>query len=89
MVTAITKACRFSETKIMYALTKPICETVMEERMAKRIHGPYRAPPMSPKLPDTTNLVLTRSKNEYREMRAINVKTELENNIPPLKNLSG
>lgn len=39
--------CRFSATKIMYAPTKPICETTMEPKMRLRIHGPYRAPPIS------------------------------------------
>ena len=39
-VIALTKAERFSETKMMYALTKPSCEMVIEVKMAKRIHGP-------------------------------------------------
>ena len=64
LVIANTKAWRFSETKMMYALTKPIWETTMDERIAKRIQGPYRAPPMSPKLPETTNLVFTSRRNE-------------------------
>ena len=42
---------------------------------------------LPPKLPETTNLVLTRSRKEYREMSAMNVKMALENNIPPLKKL--
>jgi hypothetical protein len=40
-----------------------------------------------PKLPETTNLVLTRSKKEYREMRAIPEIIREENKRPPLKNL--
>ena len=40
-----------------------------------------------PKLPETTNLVLTSNKNEYSEMSAIKMRTPLENKIPPLKNL--
>ena len=43
-----------------------------------------RAPP---KLPDTTNLVLTKRRNEYNEINAMNVRTKLENKMPPLKNL--
>ncbi len=42
---------------------------------------------MSPKLPETTNLVLTRSKKEYNEISAMKISTPLENKIPPLKNL--
>jgi hypothetical protein len=37
-----------------------------------------------PKLPETTNLVFTNSKNEYREMAAMNTKVMAENNMPPL-----
>src|SRR6266851_3367143 len=40
-----------------------------------------------PKLPDTTNLVFTRSKNEYREMRAMAEIVREENRRPPLKKL--
>jgi hypothetical protein len=41
-----------------------------------------------PKLPDTTNLVFTRSKNEYKEMRAIAASVKVENKRPPLKKLT-
>jgi hypothetical protein len=41
-----------------------------------------------PKLPDTTNLVFTRSKNEYKEMRAIAARVKVENKRPPLKKLT-
>jgi len=41
-----------------------------------------------PKLPDTTNLVFTRSKNEYREMRAMAESVIEENKRPPLKKLT-
>jgi len=41
-----------------------------------------------PKLPDTTNLVFTRSKNEYKEMRAIAASVRVENKRPPLKKLT-
>lgn len=44
----------------------------------------YDAPP---KLPETTNFVLTSSRNEYSDIKAMNVKTALENSMPPLKNL--
>jgi len=40
-----------------------------------------------PKLPETTNLVLTKSKNEYNEMRQMNVNVTIENKRPPLKKL--
>jgi hypothetical protein len=40
-----------------------------------------------PKLPETTNLVLTKSKNEYNEMRQMNVNVIIENKRPPLKKL--
>jgi hypothetical protein len=40
-----------------------------------------------PKLPETTNLVLTRSKKEYREMSAMPEIIREENKRPPLKNL--
>jgi hypothetical protein len=40
-----------------------------------------------PKLPETTNLVLTRSKKEYRETRAMPEIIREENKRPPLKNL--
>jgi hypothetical protein len=40
-----------------------------------------------PKLPETTNLVLTRSKNEYNEMKQMNVNVSIENRRPPLKKL--
>ena len=63
-VMAVTNADRFSETKMMYALTKPIWETTMDVRMARRIQEPYSLPPMSPKLPETTNLVFTRRRKE-------------------------
>ena len=39
-VMAVTNADRFSETKMMYALTKPIWETTMDVRMARRIQEP-------------------------------------------------
>ena len=42
-----------------------------------------------PKLPDTTNLVFTRSKNEYREMMAMTESVIEENRSPPLKKLEG
>lgn len=87
-VTAVTNADRFSETKMMYALTKPSCETTIELRIAYRIQGPYNEPPMSPKLPETTNFVFTSSRKEYREMSAMNVSIRLENKIPPLKKLN-
>jgi hypothetical protein len=41
-----------------------------------------------PKLPETTNLVFTRSKNEYKEMRAIAASVKVENKRPPLKKLT-
>lgn len=41
-----------------------------------------------PKLPDTTNLVFTRSKNEYKEMRAIAASVKVENKRPPFKKLT-
>ena len=41
-----------------------------------------------PKLPDTTNLVFTRSKNEYRETRATVESVIEENKRPPLKKLT-
>ena len=37
-----------------------------------------------PKLPDTTNLVLTNNKKDHSEIRAMNTRTKLENKIPPL-----
>ena len=40
-----------------------------------------------PKLPETTNFVLTISRKEYNEMSAMKVRIPLENRIPPLKNL--
>jgi hypothetical protein len=42
-----------------------------------------------PKLPDTTNLVFTRSKNEYREIIAMTESVMEENRSPPLKKLTG
>lgn len=47
-------------------------------RIARRY---YHIPP---KLPDTTNLVLTRSRKEYKEMVAMKTKVTAENNRPPL-----
>ena len=44
---------------------------------------------MSPKLPDTTNLVLTSKVNEYKEIKAMKISTKLENKMPPLKKLNG
>jgi 2-oxoglutarate dehydrogenase complex dehydrogenase (E1) component-like enzyme len=41
-----------------------------------------------PKLPDTTNLVFTRSKNEYREIMAIAESVRAENKRPPFKKLT-
>jgi hypothetical protein len=41
-----------------------------------------------PKLPDTTNLVFTRSRNEYREMMAMTESVTEENKSPPLKKLT-
>jgi hypothetical protein len=41
-----------------------------------------------PKLPDTTNLVFTRSKNAYREIIAIAESVKVENKRPPLKKLT-
>lgn len=41
-----------------------------------------------PKLPDTTNLVFTRSKNEYREIIAMAESVIVENKSPPLKKLA-
>ena len=41
-----------------------------------------------PKLPDTTNLVFTRSKNEYKEMSAIAARVKVENKSPPFKKLT-
>jgi hypothetical protein len=41
-----------------------------------------------PKLPDTTNLVFTRSRNEYREMIAMAESVIEENKSPPLKKLT-
>jgi hypothetical protein len=41
-----------------------------------------------PKLPDTTSLVFTRSKNEYREMIAIAESVRVENKRPPLRKLT-
>lgn len=41
-----------------------------------------------PKLPDTINLVLTSNRNEYSDISAMNISTQLEKSIPPLKNLS-
>jgi hypothetical protein len=40
-----------------------------------------------PKLPDTTNLVFTSSKNEYRETIAIAESITVENRRPPLRKL--
>lgn len=42
-----------------------------------------------PKLPETTNFVLTNRRKEYSEINAMKVKIALENRIPPLKNLKG
>lgn len=88
---------------MVYALTNPSWDTVIDVKIARRIYGPYKVPPISnqnvndgllgfrkhgpPKLPETTNLVLTKSKNEYREINAMNTKMKLEKRIPPLKNL--
>jgi hypothetical protein len=41
-----------------------------------------------PKLPDTTNFVFTRSRNEYREMMAMAESVREENKSPPLKKLT-
>ena len=40
-----------------------------------------------PKLPETTNLVLTNNKKDHNEIKAMKTRTKLENKIPPLKNL--
>jgi len=37
-----------------------------------------------PKLPETTNLVFTNSRNEYKEMQAMKTKVIDENSKPPL-----
>lgn len=37
-----------------------------------------------PKLPETTNFVLTNRRKEYSEINAIKVRIALENRIPPL-----
>lgn len=42
-----------------------------------------------PKLPDTANLVFTRSRNEYSEIIAIPESVREENKSPPLKKLTG
>jgi hypothetical protein len=54
-----------------------IKRSVVTEKKKKRKVVP-------PKLPETTNLVLTKSKNEYSEMRAMNVNVIIENKRPPL-----
>lgn len=53
-------------------------------REAEEVEGTVDIPP---KLPDTTNLVLTRSRKEYREIAAMNVKVRAENSSPPFKKL--
>ena len=40
-----------------------------------------------PKLPETTNLVFTNRRKEYKEIKAMNVNIALENKMPPLKKL--
>lgn len=37
-----------------------------------------------PKLPETTNLVLTSNKKDHNETKAMKTRTKLENKIPPL-----
>jgi len=44
----------------------------------------YKREVVPPKLPETINLVLTKSKNEYSEMIAMNVNVIIENKRPPL-----
>lgn len=56
----------------------------MSVRDYSECEGTRDAPP---KLPETTNLVLTRRRNEYNETSAMNIRTPLENSIPPLKKL--
>jgi len=47
-------------------------------------HGGIGEGNLPPKLPDTTNLVLTNRINEYSEIRAMSESVIKENNIPPL-----
>jgi hypothetical protein len=49
--------------------------------------SPREGTDIPPKLPDTTNLVLMRSRKEYREMRAMPEIVKAENKRPPLKKL--
>ena len=37
-----------------------------------------------PKLPETTNLVLTNNKKDHSEIKAMKTRTKPENKIPPL-----
>lgn len=37
-----------------------------------------------PKLPETTNLVLIKSKKDHSEIKPTKTRTKLENKIPPL-----
>lgn len=40
-----------------------------------------------PKLPETTNLVLTNNRKDHNETKAMKVRTRVENKSPPLRNL--
>ena len=37
-----------------------------------------------PKLPETTNFVLTNNKKDHNEIKAMKTRTAVENKIPPL-----
>ncbi len=83
--TASTNACMFCATKTVYAATKPSWDSTMEAKIARRILGPYRMPPMSPKDPGQFEVGLDEQQERDERDDGNRASVMVEKSNPPLK----